>query len=109
MDITGTTNVGYEDQVEVRVAIDCEPYASPSRAGYPSVRDRDNTSFVLGNVLEDRLGEVKVVLWRVTPPPCIVWQGIVWGTEISGCDHNGARQAPFGVIRTPNLIARPTT
>jgi len=73
MYITSTTNVGYKDQVEVGMAIDGEPYASPPPAGYPSVRNRDNTSSGLGNVLEDRLREVKVVLRRVTPSSSIVW------------------------------------
>jgi hypothetical protein len=74
----------------------------------PSVGHRYNTSTVSGNVLEDRLREIKVVLRRVTPPPCIVRQGIVWRAEIGGCDQNGARQAPFGVIHAPDLIARST-
>jgi hypothetical protein len=62
----------------------------------------------LGNVLEDRLGEIKMVLRRITPAPCIVRQGIVRRAEIGGGDHNGARQAPFGVIHAPDLIARST-
>ena len=45
---------------------------------------------------------------RVAPPSCIVWKGIVWWAEIGGCDHNGARQAPFSVIYALNLIARAT-
>lgn len=74
----------------------------------PSVRNRHNSSFVLSNVLEDRLRKVKVVLRRVAPASSIVRQGIVWRAEISGCDHNGARKAPFWVIHTPNFIARTT-
>ena len=76
--------------------------------GIPPVRHRHNSSSELGNVLEDRLREIKVVLRRVTPPPCIVRQGIVRRAEIGGGDHNGARQAPFGVIHAPDLIARST-
>ena len=36
VDITRTTHIGYEDQVEVGVAINGEPYASPPSAGYPT-------------------------------------------------------------------------
>lgn len=45
---------------------------------------------------------------RVAPTPCIVRKGIVWWAEIGGCDDNGARQAPFGITHTLNLIASPT-
>ncbi|KAF9674431.1 hypothetical protein SADUNF_Sadunf10G0126500 [Salix dunnii] len=55
-----------------------------------------------------RLGEIKMVLRRIAPAPCIVRQGIVWRAEVGGSDNNGARQAPFGVTHTPNLIARST-
>lgn len=108
MHITGTTNVCDEDQVEVGVPIDGESDTSPSPARYPSVSNRHNTSSVLSNVLEDRLREVKVVLRRIAPAPSIVRKGIVWWAEIGGCDHNGTRQTPFGVIYTSNLIARTT-
>ena len=74
----------------------------------PSVSHRHNSSFVLGNVLEDRLREIKVVLGRVAPTPIVVRKSIVWWAEIGGCNHNGARQAPPGVAHTLNLIARPT-
>ena len=63
----------------------------------PSVNYGNNTSSVLGNVLENRLREIKVVIRRVTPAS--------WRAEVSGCDHNGARQAPLWVIDTPELIA----
>ncbi len=88
------------------MAVDGEPYASTSPAGYPSVGNRDNPSSVLGNALEDRLREIKVLERRVTPSSSIVREGIVWWAEIGGSDHNGAWQAPFWVFRAPNLIAR---
>lgn len=37
MHVPGATHVRDKDQVEVRVAVDCEPYASPSHAGYPTI------------------------------------------------------------------------
>jgi hypothetical protein len=61
----------------------------------------------LGNVLEDRLRKIKVVLGRVAPTPCIVRESIVWWAEIGGCNDNGAWQAPFRVTHALNLIARP--
>lgn len=85
-----------------------EPYAPPPAAWHPSVRNRDDASFVLGNLLEDGLREVKMLLRRVTPAACVVREGIVWWAEISGRDQNGAGQAPSSVIHTLNLIARPT-
>ena len=48
-------------------------------------------------MLEDRLREVKVVLGRVTPAS--------WWAEISGSDHNGARETPLWIIYTPNFKA----
>lgn len=59
-------------------------------------------------MLEDRLREVKMLLRRVAPAARIVGKGIVWRAKIGGCDQNGARQAPSGVIYTLNLIARAT-
>lgn len=90
------------------MAIDCEPDASPSSAGYPLVSYRDNSSSVLSNVLEHRLREIKMLLRRIAPTACIVGEGVVRWAKIGSCDHNGAGQAPFGVINTLNLIARPT-
>lgn len=42
VNITGTTDVCDEDQVEIGVAIDCKPYASPSPAGYPTVHKKQH-------------------------------------------------------------------
>jgi hypothetical protein len=108
MNITSTTNVGDKDKVKVRVAIDGESDTSPSSAGYPSVSHGNDSSSVLSYVLEYRLREIKMVLRRVTPAASIVGESIVRWAEISGCDHNGARQAPFGVTSTLNLITRST-
>ena len=71
----------------------------------PSVSHRHNSSSVLSNAQEDRLSKIKVVQGRVAPASCIVGQGVVWWAEVGGSDHDGARQAPPVVIRTPNLIA----
>lgn len=72
MHVTGATHVCNQDQIEVRVSINLKPNSTPSPAGYPSVSNRDDSGFELGNVLEDRLREVKVVLWRVAPPSIVV-------------------------------------
>lgn len=108
MYITSTTHVCDEDQVEVGMSIDGEPYASSSPAGYPSVSNRHNPCSVLSNVLEYRLREIEVLKRRVAPASSVVRKGIVRRAEIGGCDHNGAWQAPSGVTGTLNLIARPT-
>lgn len=52
----------------------------------PSVSNRDNSGFVLSNVLKDRLREVKVLTWRVTPTTV----AIGWA-EVGGGNKNGAR------------------
>lgn len=69
--------------------------------GLPSVTYWDNTSSVLGNVLEDWLREIKVMVGRVTPAS--------WWAEISGSDNNGAREAPLWIIHTPELKASSAT
>ena len=108
MYITSTTHVCDEDQVEVGVPVDGEPYASSSPAGNPSVSNRHNSCSVLSNVLEYRLREIKVLKRRVAPASSVVGEGIVWRAEIGGCDHNGAWQAPCRVTSAPNLVARAT-
>lgn len=90
------------------MSVDCEPYASLSSAWYPSVRNRDNPSSVLSNVLEDGLRKVEVFQRRVAPAAGIVWESIVRWAEIGGRDHDRAGQAPFPVVDTLDLVARTT-
>lgn len=63
---------------------------------------------VLGNVEEDRLGEVKMVERRVAPAAGSAGKGVIGRTEVGSSDQNGARKAPFGVTHALDLIARPT-
>lgn len=44
-----------------------------------------------------------MLLGRIAPASCIVWESIVWGAEVGGRDCDRARATPFWVIRTPNL------
>lgn len=67
----------------------------------PSVDYRNNTSSILGNVLEDRLREIKVVVRRITPASR--------RAKVSGSDNDGATQAPLRVISAHNLKASSTT
>ena len=53
MDITSTTNVCDQDKVEVRVAIDGEPYASLSTTGYPTKIKTQPEKMLLGNILQN--------------------------------------------------------
>jgi len=74
----------------------------------PSELNRDNPCSELGNLLEDRLREIKVLLWGIAPPPCIVWESIVWWAEVGASDHNGSRETPLPIVHAFDLIARPT-
>ena len=62
----------------------------------PSINYRNNASFILGNLLENRLRQIKMVIGRVTPA--------TRRAEIGGSDHNGARKAPLWVIHTLDFI-----
>ena len=66
----------------------------------PSVSYWDNPCYVMSNVLEDGLRQVKVLLGRAAPPSR-------WA-EISGGDHNGPWEAPLWIIDAPYLITRST-
>ena len=74
----------------------------------PSVSYRYYASSVLSYLLEDRLREIKMLKGRVAPATCIIWEGIVWWTEIGGSDHNCVWKAPPLVIDTLDLKASPT-
>jgi len=66
----------------------------------PSVDYWDNSGSILGNVLEDRLREIKMMVGRITPA--------AGRAEVSSGDHNYARQAPLWIIYTSDLKASPT-
>lgn len=72
MHISGATHICNQNQIEVRMAINLEPNPTPSDAGYPSVSNGDDPSFVLSDVLEDGLGEIEVLLGRVAPSAIVV-------------------------------------
>jgi len=61
----------------------------------PSINNGNNTSFILSNVLENRLREIKMVIRRAT-------RTTRW-TEISGSNNNGTMEIPFWV--TTHLIS----
>jgi hypothetical protein len=65
----------------------------------PSVNYWDDSSSILGNVLEDRLREIKMLVGRITPAS--------GRAKVSGSDHNGATQAPLRVIHTSDLKTSP--
>ncbi|CAA7395034.1 unnamed protein product [Spirodela intermedia] len=71
----------------------------------PPVGDGNDAGAVLGNVLEDGLGEVEVFLRGVAPAAGVVGEGGVGGTEVGGGDDNGARKAPPPVVDAADLIA----
>lgn len=63
----------------------------------PSICDGDNSSPVLSNVLEDGLGEIEVVVGRVA--------AAARRAEVCGGDHDGAGEAPLGIVNAPQLKA----
>lgn len=89
------------------MAVDCEPYSSPSFARSPPISDGDDSGMVLGNVEEHRLGEVKMVQRRVAPAAGGVGKGVIGRTEIGGGDQNRAWKTPLRVVHALDLIARP--
>lgn len=82
-------------------------YTEMGQSG-PSILNRDYSSFVLSNVLKDRLRKIKVMLRRVAPASSIIRQGIIWWAKISSSDKNWTRQAPLVVIYTFDLKAGST-
>ena len=62
------------------------------------VKDGDDSASIDANLFPSRLGHVKVLKRRVAPTSSIVGQGIVWRTEVGGCDSDGGfLLAPFRV------------
>lgn len=68
-------------------------YCIHSSIELPSVGNRNNARSILSNAQVDRLREIKMVIWRITPT--------TWWAEICGCDSNGSRQAVLSSIHTP--------
>ncbi|KAL4341991.1 hypothetical protein GQ457_08G012620 [Hibiscus cannabinus] len=68
---------------------------------------KHDTSTVLGDLEEDRHGEVKVRAWRVAPPAVVGGESIVRRAKVSSRDNNGRipRVTPFWFICTLNLEA----
>lgn len=52
----------------------------------------------MGDLLEDGLGEVEMVLGRIAPASGVVGQCIVWWAEVRGSDHDGIWKTPFWVV-----------
>ncbi|RWW00135.1 hypothetical protein GW17_00036925 [Ensete ventricosum] len=76
----------------------------------PAVGDGDNAGAVLGDLEEHGHGEVEVGAGRVAPAAVIGGESVVGGAEVGGRDEDGrgAALAPPGIVRAPDLKARPT-
>ena len=109
MNISCSTNICDENQVEVRVTIDGEPDPSFLHTGDSSEGNWNNSSFVLSNLQESRLSKIKVLQRRVAPATIVVSQCKVRGAEVCGSNDYATGEAPFGVSVTFHLIARPAT
>lgn len=68
--------------------------------GVPAVSHGDNSGTILGNVLEDRLRQVEMVVGRVAPA--------ARRAEVSGSDNNSAWNTPLWVVDTAQLKASAT-
>lgn len=108
LNIPCSTNVSDENQIEIRVAIDGETNSALSLTLHPSVLNRDDTGPKLGNVLENRLREIKVFQRRIAPSTVIIGKGIVGWAEVSSSDNDRARKAPLLIIIALNFIASST-
>lgn len=104
-DISCTSDVGDQDQVEVTETVNLEPDPSLLAARNPAVRDGNDSGAVLGNPEEHWHCKIEVRARRVAPPAIVIWQSIIRGAEIGGSDENGraARVTPLRFISTFEL------
>ncbi len=107
MNIPCTCDVGDQNQVEVRVAIDGESNSSFLHTRHPSKGNGHDSSTVLSNLQESRLGQIEVLEGRVAPATIVVRQSVVRWAKVCSGDGDGGREAPFGVVVASHLVASP--
>lgn len=61
----------------------------------PFVLDWDDACFILCDLLEDGLREIKVVPGRIAPPSIVVGKRVVWRAEVSGGNDDRTLEAPL--------------
>lgn len=72
VDVTCSSHVSDEYEIEVRVPVHGEPNSARSVAGYPLVHYGDDARPVLCDLLENRLGEIEMLERRIAPTASIV-------------------------------------
>lgn len=103
-DVPCTRDVGDQNQIEVGVAVDCEPYSSFLHTRHPSEGYWDNSCSVLSDFEESRLGHVEVLERRVAPATVVVRQGQVGRAKVGGGHDDRAGEAPFRISTAPELV-----
>lgn len=71
----------------------------------PSEEDGDDSSSILCNVQERRLGQIKMLKRGIAPAAIVVRQSIIRRAKVGGSHSDGAREAPLRIIGATYLIA----
>lgn len=106
MDVPCSGDVGDQNQVEVGVPIDGEPYSSFLHTWYSSEGNRHNSGAVLCDLQEGRLCQIEVLEGRIAPTAIVVGLCKVGRAEVGSSDNDASRAAPPRVIVTHHFIAR---
>lgn len=72
----------------------------------PSERDRDNSSSILSDMQESRLGQIEVLKRRITPTTIGVGQSQVRRAKVRRGDDDRAWKTPFGVVAASHFVTR---
>lgn len=64
----------------------------------PSEEYGYNSSSILSNVQESRLGQIKVLKRGVAPATIVVRESRIRRAKVGGSDSDGAREAPLRVV-----------
>jgi len=109
LNVTCSTNVGDEDQIEIRMTINGETNSALSLTRYPSVLNRDDSSPKLSNVLKNGLREIEVLQRRIAPTTVVIGKRIVGRAEVSSSDNDRTGKAPLRVSVALDFIASTAT
>lgn len=109
VDLPRPTHVSYQNQVEIRMTVDGEPYSSLSSTRHPPVRDGDDPGPVHRDALVNGLRQVEVLAGRVAPTAGVAWEGGVRRAEVGRGDDDRAGKAAAAVSVASELVAGATT
>jgi hypothetical protein len=64
----------------------------------PSEEYGYNSSSILSNVQESRLGQIKMLERGIAPATIVIRESRIWRAKVGGSDSDGAREAPLRVV-----------